>query len=468
MHWRLGEGIAAGSLAVLIALLPYRSAADQAVLGRWSVPFTVLVGVVLLVFLFAVWTLRRPPLGPIDRPHRPPGAEGMDRGIDLGMAIWGCGYLVGTLFDPASRARLLVFDLLTSGVPAASFMEWGGAVVITGGILVRVWATAGKRFPVQTGIVIALMVLLLLGEGGARWRAAYRPRPTVITTEASLRWEGEHVALNASLFRDGEHAPFPAPKTSRLVLAGGADAFGVGIADPRQRLGEQVASRLEPVTSRLWEPINAGVLLGRTPDQIEALRQVLGLGPQIVLLQYSFDDIEYLAPVARPKAPGEGARGWIDRLDPVALLYTNSILFQELYLLMPGFTDRFVQRAPTRADPYRDPTILEAHLGDLAHFVASAVDSNVIVVIVPIDVEAASDTVRLERYRAFVASADSAGLPVWGVDAAFQGHTTSELVVDRRFRHPNPFAIGLVADAVVDRLKDRVEEARGRAGRGVP
>ena len=467
MHWRLGEGIAAGSIALFIALVPYHSAEPE-LLGRWSLPFVVLLGVVLLIFLLAVAALRRPPLGPIDGGYRPPGSVAMARGLDLGAALWGCGYLVGTLFDPAARARLLAFDLFHSAVPAASFMEWGAVVVVIIGVLVRVWTRIGPRFPVQTAIATALVTLIAVGEGVARWAVAYAPRPTVIPTAASARWDALHVHFNGNLFRDEEHAPFAPPRTDRLVLVGGSDAFGVGLDDPGQRLGEQVASRLEPVTERRWEAVNAGLPQARTPDQIEALRQVLGLHPRVVLVQYTFDDIEYLAPRAWPRAPGEGARNWRERLDPVALLYANSMLFQECYLRWPAFTDRFLQRQVAPTDPYRDPTLLGAHLNDLAQFVRTVGDSGVVVAIIPVDVEIASDPARMARYRAFVASADSAGLPVWGIEPAFHGHGSEELVVGHRFRHPNAFAVGLVADAVVDRLKDRIEEAKGRGGRGVP
>ena len=468
MHWRLGEGIAAGSFALFISLLPHRSAAEQVVIWRWSWPFTVLMGVILLGFLLALRVLRRPPLGPIDGGYRPPGAVAMARGIDLGAALWGSGYFIGCLFDPASRGRILTFDLFHSNVPAASLIEWAGAAAVIIGILIRLWRWSGRRSPIPTGLAIGVLALVVLGEGGARWSASYRPRPTVIPTAASARWNAEHLRFNASLFRDRDHAPFPPPGTDRLVLVGGSEAFGIGLADPAERLGEQVAARLEPLTGRPWEPVNAGVLNASTPDQSDALRQVLSLGPRVVLVQYSFDDIDYLAPRPWPKAPGEGAANWRERLDPVTLLYINSILFQECYLRWPAFTDRYLQREVVPADPYRDPVLLAAHLHDLAALIAAPRDSSVVVAIIPVDVEIASDSGRLARYRAFVASADSAGLPVWGVASALAGHRADELVVGPRFRHPNARAIGLVADAVVDRLKDRLDQAKGRGGLGVP
>src|SRR5690242_17192516 len=116
MRWRLGEGIAAGSFALLIALIPYRSAEPQ-LLGRWSYLFAAILGVVVLTFLLALRELRKPPIGPIDGARGRTGSRVVARGIDLGAALWGSGYLVGTLFEPSARGRLLALDLFGSDVP---------------------------------------------------------------------------------------------------------------------------------------------------------------------------------------------------------------------------------------------------------------------------------------------------------------------------------------------------------------
>ena len=451
MRWRLGEGIAAGSFALFVALIPYRSAEPQ-LLGRWSYPFALVLGGVVLVFLVALRELRKPPAGPIDGATGRRGPQVLARSFDLGIAIWGSGYLVGTLFDPGARGRLLVLDFFGSTVPAASLLEWGGGAVVLSGIIAVLWSALSRRsVPMALG-VLSPLVVIGIGEGAARWLAAYRPRPTEIATAADTRWTARFVRLTAEGFRDRPHTPTVAARTSRLLVVGGTDAFGAGIEDLRDRFAEQVASRLEPVTDRLWEPVVAGERGARTPDQMRQLVWGLRSDPDVVLIQYSFDDARYLAPSAGLRSPLEGVSAWRDRVDPLYLLFLNSVLFQELYLRIAPWI-RAHTRATPPPDPFTSPELLAAHLDDLRALVAAAADSGRVVAIVPIDVTVAADQGRRNRYRAFVASADSAGLPVWSVEPAFRGGSVDALIVGADFRHPDALANGLAAELVATRLK---------------
>ena len=451
MRWRLGEGIAAGSFALFIALVPYRAAEPQ-LLGRWSYPFALLLGGVVLVFLIALRELRKPPAGPIDGATGRRGPQLLARCFDLGIAVWGAGYLVGTLFDPAARGRLLAADLFGSGVPAASLLEWGGGVVILSGVIGVLWSTLSRRsVPLALG-VLAPLVLLALGEGATRWLAAYRPRPTEIATVTNARWTERFVRLSAEGYRDRPHGATVAARTSRLLVVGGSDAFGVGIDELRDRFAEQVASRLEPITDRLWEPIVAGERGARTPDQMQQLTWGRRFDPDVVLIQYSFDDARYLAPSGALRSPLEGVSGWRDRVDPLYLLFLNSVLFQELYLRIAPWVGERTRTTPP-PDPYRSPELLSEHLDDLRELVAAATDTGRVVAIIPIDVEIGTDQGRRNRYRAFVASADSAGLPVWSVEQAFRGQSADALIVGSDFRHPNAMANTLAAELVATRLR---------------
>lgn len=451
MRWRLGEGIAAGTFALFIALIPYRSAEPQ-LLGRWSYLFAVILGAVVLTFLLALRELRKPPVGPIDGAAGRTGSRVVARCFDLGAALWGSGYLIGALFDPPTRGRLLALDLFSSNVPAASLLEWGGGVVILAGLVVAVWSGLARRSVVLAVVLVAPVALIALGEGVARWMAAYRPRPTEIATAADARWVERFVRLNAEGFRDRPHAPTAAARTSRVLIVGGTDAFGAGIDDLRDRFAEQVASRLEPTTDRLWEPIVAGLRGAPTPDQRRALEAGLRYDPDVVLFLYSFEDASYLVPSTRRRSPLEGVSGWRDRLDPVYLLFLNSVLFQESYLRAAPWIEAHTRTAAP-ASPYADPAFLETHLNDLRELAAAAADTGRVVAIVPVDVEIGTDQDRRTRYRAFLASADSAGLPVWSVEQAFRGQTADALIVGRAFRHPNGIANASMAELVAARLK---------------
>ena len=451
MRWRLGEGIAAGSFALLIALIPYRSAEPQ-LLGRWSYLFAILLGAVVLVFLLALRELRKPPEGPIDGATRRSSGRIVARCLDFGAAMWGAGYLVGTLFDPASRGRLLSLDLFGSGVPAASLLEWGGGVVVAAGLAVVLWSALARRSVALALLVVTPLALLAGGEGFARWTAAYRPRPTEVTTATDARWTDRYVRLNADGFRDGSHALTTPARTSRVLVVGGTDAFGAGIEDLRDRFTEQVASRLAPSTDRLWEPIVAAQRGATTPDQLRALASALRYDPEVVLIQYAFEDASYLVPSTKARSPLEGSAGWRDRLDPGYLLFRNSVLFQEVYLRVEPWIREHTRTTPP-ADPYTTPALLEAHLGDLRELVTAATDTGRVVAIIPVDVEIGADPARRTRYRAFVASADSAGLPVWSVEQALRDQSAGALIIAPTFRHPNATANGSMAELVATRLK---------------
>src|SRR5690242_18400821 len=130
MRWRIGEGRAVGSFALLATLLSYASPVDARALWRWSPLDAGIIGVVALVFIATLVGLMTPATGPIDGGHRPPGSTLASRWIDVGWFCWGLGYLVGSAFEPSTRGRLFQFDLLNSVVPGASFLELGGAIAV--------------------------------------------------------------------------------------------------------------------------------------------------------------------------------------------------------------------------------------------------------------------------------------------------------------------------------------------------
>lgn len=447
MRWRLGEGIAAGTLALLIALFPYRSTRGI-VLGVWSLPFAILLGVLLFTFTLTIWVLMRPPVGPVDAPHRRRGSNEADRAVDLAAALWGFGYLIGTIFAPATRARIIALDLLHSEVPAASFLQFAGLAAFLVGVGILLWTRFGGRLPKTIITLCVLIGLVTLAEGVARWMVAYRPQPTEFATATSARWDALHVRLNGAGERDLPHAPDAAARTKRILFVGGDEAFGAGITDPHMRIADQVAARLEAPTSLLWESIDLGEVGARTPEAMEQLQRGLRYHPDFVILLYAMDDIDYLAPRIRPRAPSAG--DWQERLDPGYLLFTNSMLVQELCIRHPGWIGGEI--SPLR-DPLADSLVASEHFEDLRRFAALAGDSGRVAGIVPIDIEAASDIHHRGRYRTFVARADSAGLPIWNVEKAWEGKTTAQLAVGPQFLHPNEAASGAIADVIAAQIE---------------
>lgn len=442
MRRRLGEGVAFGFLALFLALVPYTSAQRQ-MFGRWSYTFTALLVVLLLGGLamarFSMTPRDVDDEDEADQDDRPrvAGARAVGVGLDFGVALWGLGYLIGSIFDPASRGRLLRFDFLQSVVPAASLLEWAGFAAVLAGCAVFLWAQLAPKAPVMAMAACGLLALLVAGEGGARWMASYHPRPTPVATSASERWERLYVDLNLKGFRDRAHSAVAASGTRRLLVVGGSEAFGAGIDAPEARFSDALASQLSVTTGTQWEAINVGIRGADAAEQIAALKEGLQARPDVVLLLDSFDEPGWSGAESPASGPRAGTSRWS------RLLAINSVLYQELSL-------RF--SPPPDDPPIAAPVAEDERVAALRRFVRTASAPGRVVAIVPVDVEVSSDIARRTRYRAFVQHADSLGLPVWGIDRAFRGQSAPALLISKQYREPNALAHRLMADEVAARL----------------
>ncbi|MEP6744291.1 MAG: hypothetical protein ABJB33_02260 [Gemmatimonadota bacterium] len=236
------------------------------------------------------------------------------------------------------------------------------------------------------------------------------------------------------------------------MLIGDAAAFGAGIADPAERLSEQLAARLAVATGTAWESVNLGRVGSNTKDQIAILSAALPLAPDLVVLLYSFDDIEYFAPVRRRELLAQPAERWQDRLNPLRTPYLNSVLVQEIVLAIRSRYPVLLGSGMLPDDPYADPTLLAPHLEDLKAFAQAAEEQGIMTLIVPMDIQVAADPARLARDQAFEAAARAVDLPIWGIDSAFVGRPLRQLAVDPVTLLPNGVAFRLAADAIVPRV----------------
>lgn len=463
MRWRVGEGRAVGSFALLVSVISYASPPEQRMLWRWSYVEAGILAAIVLLFGLTLLGLFQPATGPIDAGYRAPGSRAAAHWVDFGWALWGLGYLIGSAFVPASHGRLFRLDLLGSVIPGASFLEWGGVVAVLIAIGILLWRRVGRRsWPLAVLLTLPL-VAIALGEGWARWQAMYRPLATELPSATQERWDRAHVTLNGDGFRDVIHELPKPPGGFRLLLVGGSAAYGVGIADPDDRLSELLAVGLGAATHRPWESVNVGRIGTHTKDHLGILRDALRWRPDVVVLLYEFDDIEYFTPVERRELLAESPSGWPGRLHPLRLLYTNSILFQEFFLRLRARFPAYTGTGPLAHDPYADPMIVTAHLEDIQAFVQAVEETGAAALVVPLDLEVGSDSTRLARYRAFVAAAAAAQIPVVGVDSALAGRPVERLIVGPLDHSPNELADRLVAGAVAPQVMSLLGPNPGEA-----
>lgn len=255
-------------------------------------------------------------------------------------------------------------------------------------------------------------------------------------------WHRRHVETNSLGYRDAEPRQPKGEGIRRVVVLGDSFTFGSGIDDVRDRFGERLAELLERMRPDGWEVLNAGREDTHTLQHLEALRALLELEPELVVLLYVFNDMDYLAPVTDRRSVMH-ARGFPGILHPGRILYVNSYAYQALYVRLRTIV---LGGAPLAEDPYADDALLAEHLDDLARLVEEARRAGAALRIVPFD-NTVSLPERAARYRRFEAAARAAALPVCGIGSAFDDHPLDALVVNRLDAHPNELANRLAVEA---------------------
>jgi lysophospholipase L1-like esterase len=250
------------------------------------------------------------------------------------------------------------------------------------------------------------------------------------------------VSLNAEGFRDRAHAIEADDGVRRLLIVGDSVAFGWGIVRLEDRFGEQLATRLKSATGIEWEAINASRPDSATPEHLLFLDAMSRYQPDVVVLLYVFNDIDYLSRVT-PRAQ------W-GRFTPVAILFRNSYLFQESYVRVR----RWMGAAETATNPYLDEQLLARHITDVSRFVANGQALGATVKVVPIAPSIVVEPSVRHMYERFLSHASAAGIPVCSLAQAFGSESFDALTVNALDRHPSARAHRLAAEATAPCLSE--------------
>ena len=441
---------------VVASLATYVSAENRPAFGRWSYPFfaTLLAATGLWAWsVVAVWHERR------KGPMQEVGRTWSGVTLDLAALAWGLGYLISSVDQPANAASLLDFNLVGSVAPAAVLLGWLAMALATAGIVGVVRHRISPTWINPFVATVSVCCVLLAGEGVARIKAIAAPETQGFPTYSGELWARRDVRLNRAGFRDIEHSLHKPQWVRRVLIIGDSFAFGWGIPQVTDRLGEQVVLRLTRHTGDPWETLNASTGDTHTLHHIEFARRMLPYDPDVVILLYVFNDIDYLRPVTARDSLAEAPRGWWGRVQPLRVLFKNSYLVQEIYVRLRLVRLRARSNSGDAADPYSDTTAVRKHLADLTRFVTLSRSRGAIVAIVPFDIGVAQEPRLQERYRTFVERAHRAGLPVWSLAGVFEGREFRSLTVNRLDGHPNTFANELVAEAIWGLVKRAVDHA---------
>jgi hypothetical protein len=432
----------ATGLTLFVASLPlYVSWSSRQVLGRWSYPYAAfLLACVATWLIFLVATGRHSSQGRMVTSASP----AWRRLVDIAVCMWGLGYFLGALDSSHNAAKVLDLNLVGSTFPPAALLEWAAIAAVGVALATLLGRVLPSQWENSALVVGAVTFLLILGEGAARVKAIAYPETQGFPTYSSQLWHRKHVKLNSLGYRDAEHERRKAIGVRRLLVVGDSYTYGVGVASVEQRFAEQLGQLLNSRVGETWEVISAGKPDTHTLQHIAFLEQMLAFSPDLILLLYVFNDIDYLSPVT-PRPGILEQRGIGQRLNPVRLLFLNSYLFQELYVRWRKVSFGMTSRKPPR-DPYGDRELMNTHFVDLDRFVQIAGGGGALVKIVAFDNLIGTSPRLAVRYRGFVRAAEAHGLPVCSLAKAFVNRAPDALQVNALDGHPNALANRLAAE----------------------
>ena len=444
---RMRMGRTFGILLIVGGLARYVSHSNRAVLDRWSYAFASLLVIGLAAVVWSAirgWQQRGSPWSL------------KSCAIDLAWTMVGLAYCLSAAEDEGNGGRLLAGDIFGSIAPFPAALEWASLAVVWGLIVSTAWEhleAQGRRLALP---LAAALLALLIAEGGVRLWTAFRPTTQGFPTKSTLAWERRFAKLNRDGFRGPERSLTARPGVSRLLIVGDSVAFGAGVDRVEKRFGEQLSARLEVETAYRWEVITAALPDTHTLEHLEFLETGLAYGPDVVILLYVFNDIDYLSPVT-PRPAISSATGPLSALSPTHLAFRNSYLFNELYV-------RFVRAgfigAGHTSEPYDTEGLMRQHVADIKRFTARAGSNGRVVGIVPYDLTTIVIEQRLARYQSFVARLEASQTPVWPIDGAFEGQRYEDLIVNHLDTHPNARANALAAEAALPFVLSALASAR--------
>lgn len=441
-------GRVVGLGAFLLSSLAYRSQ-NRDVLGLWSWPHLAIIVVVCTMFSMAVahsWTRSRQ----MDIARYHPSLWTICS--ELAFLMWGTGFFLNGLDTSRNWGQVADLNLFGSSYPLAALLLWGALLVVTVGLAETIIprGRTSRAGAIVLAVWVTVMFLLLI-EGSIRVFAIVAPESQGYPTYTTALWSRKFVSLSTAGFRDAEHSRKRPDKNPKLLVVGDSLAFGWGLNRLEDRFGEQLAQQLTHRTGATWTALNASRGDTHTLTHIEFLKAMQAHQPEVTLLLYAFNDIDYLAQVTPREGQSEPASSLFARINPIRILFQNSFLFQEVYVRLRLITYR---HSSEDNDPYENAMLLNEHFHDLARFVSIASISSRVVAIVPFNIGVAGSTSVHSNYNRFVMAAIAHGLPIWPAgQEVFGGHAYEDLVVNGLDSHPNELAHRLLADNIADRMQ---------------
>lgn len=439
--WWRTIGLACFATGLLFA----RSHSSRVVLDRWSWTFTaILAAAFFAAAASAVLAYRRP------APEAAPAgtnrfAAAARSSLDGAIFVWGVAYLLSAWQSPSTAGRIVELAPFGSIPPIPSLFEGVAIALAALAAALAVAPRLGARWQNAGLLVGAIAAFLVVAEGGARLKVAIAPAVDGFPTYSTKAWMRRYARVDADGFRNGPLPPEAPGGPRRLAVVGDSVAFGWGIRKVEDRFGEVLAGLLEKDRGEPWTVLTLARADTGTLDHLRFLETAIARRPDLLVLLYVFNDIDYLS-AATPRT------GW-GPLHPAGIAFRNSYLFQEIYLRLRASG---LLAGPRPPDPYFDAAVLARHMDDVKRWVDRGEASGATVVVVPFDAGVIAEEQLVRRYRTFFEAAEAAGLPLCSLEHAFDGRPYDAVTVNKFDRHPNELGHRLGAEAAARCLLARM------------
>ncbi len=292
------------------------------------------------------------------------------------------------------------------------------AVVLIACTVQRRWQ---RLRAIGSGLLISYMtILILVGVGEVFLSCCYASPSGRL---ASNNWQDRYWHTNSLGFRDREWSQTDFDAATTIALIGDSFTAGWGIENPADRFGDVLARRL-PDDQAVF---NLGVVGSSTPEQLVVLQQFVAdaVTPDVVILQYFLNDIDYAALTLGLPTPTEN----------LPLIARQSHLANFLYSRgNVGFGVEYWQQEYANYDNYVIWTVHEAELNALIDYVES-INARLIVVIFPNLQDPVGSIAYVDRVaQVFTARDQHAVLKLFDAAAAWD---RADLIVSPLDAHPS-------------------------------
>lgn len=297
--------------------------------------------------------------------------------------------------------------------------------------LLLIALTVQKRWSrlrqIASGLLVSYFtVALILGAGELYFRYVFAESDNIITL-ATQNWLDRYWHTNSFGFRDREWLPADWEGKKTVVVLGDSFAAGWGLRNTDDRFANVLGSKLGDD----YYMMDAAVYGTATPEQLEILKKLPVSKPDVVILQYFLNDINYAGLEL----------GLLPTPEPTPEWTRQSYLANFFYwhFIVPANSDATLYDKwwEWSYDAYDNPGIWGVHEQELEDFIdyTDSIGARLIVVIFPNMVDIVRSVPYVDRVaQVFEARGHNDVLKLFDAAADWD---PNDLMVSKRDSHPS-------------------------------